>query len=159
LAQSHIRTICTRVQFAAGNGGGEGCPKGSVYGHVTATSPLVDYPLTGNVYLRSSSHPLPDLVMALHGPATQPLEIDAVGRIDSVGGGIRATFASVPDAPLSKVVLRMQGGKKGLLENSRNICRAANRATVLMDGQNGKVADSRPLLRADCGKKTKHRRR
>jgi hypothetical protein len=45
----------------------------------------------------------------------------------------------------------MQGGRKGLLENSRDICRHPNRATVQMDGQNGKIADSRPLLRASCG--------
>jgi uncharacterized repeat protein (TIGR01451 family) len=153
LAQSHIKTICTRMQFAAG-----ACPPGSIYGTVTATSPIIDYPLTGNVYLRSSDNPLPDMVLALHGPATQPLEVDAVGRIDSINGGIRTTFATVPDAPLTKVTLRMQGGKKGLLENSRNICRSLNRASVEMDGQNGKVGDSRPPLQADCPKQSRKAR-
>ena len=153
LAQSHIRTICTRVQFAD-----DKCPKGSVYGHATATSPLVDYTFTGPVYLRSSSNPLPDLVLALDGPGATPLEIDAVGRIDSVKGGIRATFAAVPDAPLTKVVLRMPGGKKSLLENSTSLCRRPQRATVLMDGQNGKVYDSRPELKVKCsGAKGKRR--
>jgi hypothetical protein len=151
LAQSHIRTICTRVQFAAGSGGGAECPKGSIYGKVSATSPLVDYPLTGNVYLRSSSHPLPDMVLALHGPPTQPLQVDAVGRIDSVDGGIRTTFATVPDAPLTKVVLRMPGGKKSLLENSTNICRSVNKASVDMDAHNGKAADFAAPLQARCG--------
>ena len=65
LAQEHIRTICTRVQFAA-----DQCPAGSIYGKAKATSPLVDYPLEGPVYLRSSSNPLPDLVMAFKGPPT-----------------------------------------------------------------------------------------
>src|SRR4029077_12537164 len=32
LAQSHIKTVCTRVQFAAGAGNGAECPKGSIYG-------------------------------------------------------------------------------------------------------------------------------
>ena len=27
-----------------------------------------------------------------------------------------------PDATLSRVILRVQGGKKGLIVNSRNIC-------------------------------------
>jgi len=147
LAQGHIRTICTRVQFAA-----DACPAGSIYGSVTATSPILGYPLTGDVYLRSSDHPLPDLVLKLEGPASQPIEVDAVGRIDSVRGGIRTTFEGLPDAPLTEVVLRMQGGKKSLLENSRNICRATERATVQMDGQNGKVNDFRPPLQAKCGK-------
>ena len=32
--------------------------------------------------------------------------------------GIRTTFESVPDAPVTKFVLEMKGGKKGLLVNS-----------------------------------------
>ena len=106
LAQNHIKTICTRVQFAA-----DQCPKGSIYGYVTATTPLLEKPLEGPLYLRSSSHPLPDLVAALHGQ----IDVDLVGRIDSKNGGIRTTFDAVPDAPVSKFVLTMQGGKKGLL--------------------------------------------
>jgi uncharacterized repeat protein (TIGR01451 family) len=157
LAQSHIRTICTRVQFAAGSGGGAQCPKGSVYGKVTATSPLVDYPLAGNVYLRSSSHALPDMVLALHGPPTQPIQVDAVGQIDSKNGGIRTTFATVPDAPLTKVVLRLPGGQKSLIENSTNICRSVNKATVQMDGQNGKASDFGAPLKARCGGKAKRK--
>jgi hypothetical protein len=146
LDQAHIRTICTRVQFAA-----DQCPKGSIYGKVTATTPILDQPLTGNVYLRSSNHNLPDLVLALRGPASQPIEIDAVGRIDSVHGGIRTTFAQVPDAPLTKVVLRMQGGKKSLLQNSRDICARSYRADVQMEAHSGRRVDSRPPLRARCG--------
>jgi hypothetical protein len=155
LDQSHIRTICTRVQFAA-----DACPKGSIYGHVRATSPLLDYALEGPVYLRSSSHNLPDLVLALHGPASHPIEIDAVGRIDSVNGGIRTTFAQVPDAPLTKVVLRMAGGQKSLLQNSRNLCASTNRADVQMDAHNGRTANSQPALRAaGCPAKAHKRHR
>jgi hypothetical protein len=153
LAQNHIRTICTRVQFAAGSGGGEQCPKGSVYGRVSATSPLFDHPLTGNVYLRSSAHPLPDMVLALHGPASQPIQVEAAGRIDSKDGGIRTTFAAVPDAPLTKVVLRLPGGKKSLLENSTDLCKAADKATVAMQAQSGRSAAFAAPLQIRCAKK------
>jgi hypothetical protein len=78
-----------------------------------------------------------------------------VGRIDSVKGGIRNTFEAVPDAPVSKFVLSMKGGSKGLLVNSRDLCTATHRATVQMDGQNGKTYDTTPVLKADCGKKSK----
>lgn len=145
LAQSHIGTICTRVQFAA-----DTCPPGSVYGTVTATSPLLDYPLTGDVYLRSSDHPLPDMVLKLKGPATQPIEIDTVGRIDSKNGGLRTTFATVPDQPLSKVILRLPAGRKSLLENSTDVCRGKHRASVAMSGQNGRQVNSTVPLRAKC---------
>ncbi len=145
LDQSHIRTICTRVQFAA-----DACPKGSIYGKAKAITPLLDAPLEGPVYLRSSNNPLPDMVMALEGQ----IDFDAVGRIDSVNGGIRTTFDYVPDAPLTKVILEMPGGKKSLLENSRNICRHTNRATAKLTAHNGKRHDFRPVLRATgCKKK------
>jgi hypothetical protein len=144
LAQEHIETICTRVQFAA-----DACPKGSVYGTAKAWTPLLDKPLEGPVYMRSSNNPLPDLVVALKGQ----IEVELSGRIDSKNGGIRATFDRVPDAPITKFVLRMKGGKKGLLVNSENTC-GKHRATVKMRGQNGRLANSRPLLvAAGCGRK------
>jgi hypothetical protein len=150
LAQSHINTVCTRVQFAA-----DQCPKGSIYGFAKATTPLLDKPLGGPVYLRSSSNPLPDLVADLHGA----IEIELSGRIDSINGGIRTTFDRVPDAPVSKFVLTMKGGKKGLLENSTNLCAAPNRAKVLLDGQNGKSADQRPVVANSCGKAPKAKKK
>ena len=148
LDQAHIRTVCTRVQFAAAPGNGAACPPGSVYGHARAFSPLLDSPLEGPVYLRSSSNPLPDLIAALDGQ----IQIALSGRIDSHKGGIRNSFDLVPDAPVSKFVLTMQGGKKGLLENSRNLCRSKNRAGALFDGQNGKTHDFNPLLKVRCPK-------
>jgi hypothetical protein len=150
LAQNHIKTICTRVQFAAST-----CPAGSVYGKARAFSPLIDQPLEGPVYLRSSSHALPDLVVALKGQ----IDVDLVGRIDSIKGGIRTTFEQVPDAPVSKFVLRMQGGAKGLLENSRNLCKSTHKATVEMDAQNAKSYDTRPELGNGCGKARKGKKK
>jgi hypothetical protein len=143
--QAHFRTICTRVQFAANS-----CPAGSIYGHVRAITPLLDYPLEGPVYLRSSNHKLPDLVVALRGPARQPIAIDAVGRVDSVNGGLRVRFEEVPDAPITKLIVTAQGAKKGLFQNSTNICKGTHRATLKLDAQNGKVHDSQPKLVAQC---------
>ena len=160
LDQGHLRNVCTRVQFNSGAGNGVDCPAGSIYGHVTATSPIVGYALEGNVYLRSTpEHELPDLVLALSGPASQPVAVSTVGRIDSVKGGIRSSFEAVPDVPLTKVVLRMGGGKKSLLQNSTNICKRTHKVDVRMDGQNGKFSDSTPTLKvAGCKKTHKHRR-
>lgn len=139
--QGHFRTICTRVQFAA-----DACPEGSVYGHVKAFSPLVDYPLEGPVYLRSSDNELPDLVMTVKGPPHQPVEAAAVARIDSIRGQLRATIGGFPDVPVTKAIVTMQGGEKGLLVNSRDICKRRYRTFVNMRGQNGKVHKIRPVL-------------
>ena len=151
LDNSHIKTICTRVQFAA-----HACPPASVYGRAKAITPLLDAPLQGPVYLRSSSNKLPDLVADLGGQINVVLD----GRIDSgKSGGIRTTFESVPDAPVSSFVLEMEGGRKGLLENSVNLCSGGHRATVLIDGQNGKSAGQRPPVTTSCKKSGKRAKR
>ncbi|HET9199003.1 MAG TPA: hypothetical protein VFN92_12215 [Solirubrobacterales bacterium] len=151
LDNEHIKTICTRVQFAAGEVPGERCPAASVYGYARAFTPLLDRPIQGPVFLRSSSHPLPDLVAALH---NDRIDINLAGRIDSFGEGrIRTTFGGVPDAPVTKFVLTMQGGKKGLLINSENICKGTHRAIVALNGQNGKRYVKRPAIKPQCRKK------
>jgi hypothetical protein len=144
LDQAHIGTVCTRVQFAA-----EKCPVRSIYGFARAFSPLLDQPLAGPVYLRSSNHTLPDLVAHLQGQVT----IDLAGRIDSFHGGVRTTFEALPDAPVHRFVLEMNGGRRGLLVNSTDLCHRSHRATVDLDGQNGKASDSSPALRIGCGKR------
>jgi uncharacterized repeat protein (TIGR01451 family) len=146
LDQGHIGTVCTRVQFAA-----KTCPAGSVYGKVSATTPLLDYPLTGNVYLRSSTHQLPDLVADLGGPASQPIEIALAGRTDAVKGALRNTFEAVPDAPVSKFHLELFGGKRGLIVLSSGLCKSP-RAQVKLDAQNGKVYDTNPVVKTSCKK-------
>jgi hypothetical protein len=140
---AHLTSICTKPQFAAGK-----CPRGSVYGQAAVTTPLLDEPLKGPVYLRSSGgeRALPDLVADLNGQ----IQIDLVGHIDSKKRGLRATFVGVPDAPISKFTLSMSGGRKGLLVNSTNTCIGKHLATVLFTAQNGKVANSRPAVQASC---------
>jgi hypothetical protein len=108
---------------------------------------LIDEPLEGPVYLRSSSHKLPDMVLSLHGI----VDIEAVGRIDSKNGGIRASFEAIPDAPISKVLLTMQGAKKGLIVNSIDLCKAkAQKADAAFTGQNGTPYDFKPALKSAC---------
>jgi hypothetical protein len=148
LDQSHIVTVCTRVQFAA-----HACPKGSLLGSARAITPLLERPLEGPVYLRSSSHELPDLVADLNG------QIDVVldGHVDSVDGRLRNTFEVVPDAPVSKFTLSLQGGSKGLLQNSTDLCASTNRAIAEFTGQNGKASDTEPVVKSKCPKSHKHR--
>lgn len=150
LAQEHINTVCTRVQFAA-----DACPAGAIYGKASATSPLLDQPLSGPVYLRSSDNPLPDLVAALRGPDSQPIEIEVAGRTDSIHGGLRNTFDVVPDAPVTKFTLELFGGKKSLIVNSRDLCKSVQKATVKLAGQNGRTHNFRPVVRNGCGKPRK----
>lgn len=158
LDQASISRVCTRVQFAAHE-----CPSGSIYGYARAYTPLLDRPLEGPVYLRSSDNPLPDLVAALHGQ----VDIELDGRTDTVGGRIRNTFEAIPDVPVSAFVLTLRGGRSGLLINSHSLCprrprhhrrrhRKAPplRAAAEIVAQNGKTANQSPKLRVPC--RTRH---
>lgn len=142
------------MQFAAAGGGGAGCPAASVYGHAEASTPLLEETLQGPVYLRSSDHKLPDLVIALHGI----VNVEVSARIDSIKGGIRATFEDIPDVPVEHFAIAMQGGAKGLLTNSRNVCERTYRMKVRLGAQNKKQTTLRPRLQANCKKARKKKR-
>jgi hypothetical protein len=145
----HINNPCTRPQFNE-----NACPQSSILGKVRAYSPLLAAPLTGNVYFRSNGgdRELPDLVAALRGR----INVDLVGFIDSVkpkgsdSPRVRTRFATVPDAPVSKFELEMFGGKRGLLQNSVNLCKAPQRAAVKFTAQNGKATQNHLKIKARC---------
>ncbi len=129
LDQSHIKTICTRVQLAANE-----CPKNSIYGHAKATSPLLDNALKGPVYLTSSNHELPDLLVDLHGQV--PIRLRGV--ISSEHGRLKTVFNNTPDVAVKKFELTMKGGNKGLLVNSRDLCSRQTTGFLNLKAQNSR---------------------
>ena len=129
LDQGHIKTVCTRVQLAANE-----CPKNSIYGNATATSPLLAGNLKGPVYLTSSSHELPDLLVDLHGQIPVRLR----GVISSAHGRLKTVFNETPDVAVKKFILTMKGGGKGLLINSRNLCSRQTTGFLNMLAQNSR---------------------
>ncbi|MFL5898531.1 MAG: hypothetical protein ACJ76D_08730 [Solirubrobacterales bacterium] len=144
---AHINNPCTRVQFNENN-----CPPKSVLGTARAVTPLLDRPLEGPVYFRSNGgeRELPDIVADLHGP----VHIVLVGFVDSVhrkGSGIsrvRNTFASVPDAPVTRFTLSLYGGRRGLFENHVDLCGAKHQAEADFSAQNGRKRKFRPAVKA-----------
>lgn len=147
----HINNPCTRVQFNAGE-----CPKGSILGRARAESPLLDQPLEGPVYFRSNGGErlLPDIVAHLKGE----FEFVLVGWVDQRRKRLRTRFFNVPDVPVSKFVLDLKGGKEGPLENNRNLCRRPLRANLLLQAQNGKSREARPVVKTSCKSRAKKRR-
>jgi hypothetical protein len=149
---AHINSPCTRVQFNA-----DACPPKSILGTATAYSPLLDKPLSGPVYFRSNGgeRELPDLVADLNGQ----IHVILVGFIDSVRVGkessrVRTRFQNVPDAPVSRFVLKLKGGRKGLIENSVDLCKTKPKATLKLVGQNGKASEVDQAIGTSCrGKK------
>jgi hypothetical protein len=156
---NHVANPCTRPQFAEHK-----CPSSSVLGKVRAFTPLLDKPLEGPIYFRANGgeRELPDAVADLNGQVhlVSVGFVDALHHKGSEESRIRTTIATVPDAPISKVIIELKGGKKhGLLVNSANICKSANRALVKMWGQNGKVQSSEPKIAVECGGKSAGRKK
>ena len=150
IADFYLFAKLTIVQFAAAQ-----CPEGSVYGFARAFTPLLDKPLEGPVYLRSSDNTLPDMVADLKGQVDIVLD----GRIDTFKGGIRTTFAGIPDLPVSKFEITVPGGKHGLLQASTNLCKKPVKGVIGLQGQNGKQLTQHVRIQRSCKRKAhkKHR--
>jgi hypothetical protein len=149
LEQNNIKTVCKQAQLRE-----DTCPKGSIYGRAKAWTPLLDKPLTGPVYLGVGfGHTLPDLVADLNGQ----IRVLVHGKVDTdKQEGLRNTFEAVPDAPVSKFVLEMNGGKKkGLIVNSTNICKGTHKAEVRFTAYNGKVETFEAPIANSCKGKGK----
>ncbi|HET9677111.1 MAG TPA: hypothetical protein VFP21_06370, partial [Solirubrobacterales bacterium] len=147
LAQENIKRICTRAEFNR-----EACPASSRYGRARAFSPLLAQPLEGDVYLRSSENQLPDLVASMHGGGAG-ITIDLVGRIDTFKGGLRGTFEGVPDAAVSRFVMKLFGGRRGLLVNAADLCAAGRLATARFVGHNNRGVLWHPKIKSQCAKR------
>lgn len=144
LDQANLDKVCSRPQLLS-----DACPPASVYGRAKAWSPLLDRPLEGPVYLGVGfGYTLPALVADLKGQVRILLK----GKVDTTKqAGLRNTFEAVPDAPVSRFVLEMKGGKKyGLLQNSENICRRPQRASALLRAQNGDALHLQPRIGISC---------
>ena len=113
---------------------------------------MLDGNLSGPVYLVSSSDKLPNLVADLRGQVNVQLR----GVITSVKGAMKTTFPTVPDAPVTKFVLKMEGGAKGLIQNSKDLCKSSRKGKLNMKGQNGKqFKNNKFVIKASCKKKKK----
>jgi hypothetical protein len=139
----HIGKVCTRGAFAAGR-----CPRGAAYGRVRVRTPLLDGPLSGRVFLRESDNRFPDLAVALNGD----VDLQLSGYIDSSRGRLRIVFSDLPDVPFSRLVLTMNGGKRGLLANTGGLCSRRWWARAGFVAQSGKRRSVTPVVHSGCSK-------
>jgi hypothetical protein len=145
LVKSRLGALCGQAQFAA-----HSCPPASVLGSAKATTPLLAAPLQGPVYLGSNGPKQPPELLADLGGA---VHVVLAGRLGATkAGAVRAGFEALPDAPLSKFVLSIDGGKKGLLENAADLCARTNRVAVVLDGQNAASSEGSLAVADGCKK-------
>ena len=145
------------------------CPKGSIVGRSRAVSPLLNDPLVGNVYFvknvrRSSSgnliRTLPMIVVALRGE----IAVNLVGESSVNEGQLVNTFDEVPDAPITRFNLNINGGRNGIIAVTRtrraliNLCATKRQiAEADIDGHNGRRHDTNIRIKTPCRKANSRR--
>jgi hypothetical protein len=96
---SKIGPSCSIADFDA-----DTCPANTIYGSVSAITPLLATPLIGNVYLLKQATSLPALYLRLRGP----IGVDVVGHTSFENvSQIRTKFDDLPDAPLTSLSLQV----------------------------------------------------
>jgi len=153
--------VCAYAIAQAVDGGAVGCPAATVVGKATAVTPLLAQPLTGKVYLvqgiRTNAQgqqvkTLPSLLIPLRGQIA--LDLRAQSSVNK-SGALVSTFATVPDAPVSKFTLKINGGKKGLLVitgRGKTICAAKQMTDANFGAQSGKAKSSATKMTTPCSK-------
>jgi hypothetical protein len=92
-----LQKACLSATFEANPAA---CPTASDVGTATVHTPILAQPLTGPIYLVShGSAKFPDAEVVLQGEGVT-VEVDGQSFVSS-SGALKATFASVPDAPFS----------------------------------------------------------
>jgi hypothetical protein len=149
--QRHLGNICSKAQLAA-----ERCAGRQSIGTVMTTTPLLDQPLTGPAYAVSGFGKLPHVVFILNG---QVLIMPEAESSSVKGGHLRTVVPVVPDAPIGHFRLRLFGGKRGYLVNTRSLCSSASTTKIEYFSQSGKKRTQSVATKTACGKGKGSKRR
>jgi hypothetical protein len=142
------------------------CPKGSIVGRARASTPLLKNDLAGNVYFvknvrtdpktGNQIRTLPMIVVALRGE----IAINLTGKSSTTKTGkLVNTFNDIPDAPITRFNLNIQGGNTGIITITRtrqakiNLCTSRHTAETDMDAHNGRRHDTNTNMKTPCTKK------
>ncbi|MBJ7329771.1 MAG: hypothetical protein JHC95_07740 [Solirubrobacteraceae bacterium] len=133
---TRVNRACPVADFTAG-----ACKPQSILGKASATTPLLNTPLAGNVVMVTvPGAPLPELRIQLNGL----LPVTLAGKIQfGANNRLITVINPVPDVPLSKFDLSFNGGDDSVLQANRNLCAEAS---VPFDGTFG--AQSGPTYKS-----------
>jgi hypothetical protein len=142
---TQLGRACAAAQVLA-----RSCPATARVGTVAAATPLLAQPLTGTVYLAARpAGQLPGLAIQLADPI--PLRLE--GTVEITQNGLKTTFTGLPDVPLSRFALDLDGGAAGAFQLGSDLCAVATPpvVTATFAAQSGKqTAETKPLRVEGC---------
>jgi hypothetical protein len=146
---STIQKSCPAATFETGPPPG-GCTESSVVGHAVVTTPVLPGQLTGKAYFVShAAESFPDLELVLHdGGVTVVL----VGHTHIAKSSITtSTFESLPDVPISSVVVSLPVGPTSALSSNGALCHANLLAPTTIIAQSGaKITQNTKIAVSGC---------
>jgi NHL repeat len=135
-----LQKACLAATFEANPAS---CPKASNVGTATATTPVLNVPLTGPAYIVShGGEAFPDLEIVLQG---ENVTLILVGNTQIKNGITSSTFKTVPDAPVSSFELKLPTGPFSILganvpqSKKYNLCGQSLPMPTQITAQNGAV--------------------
>lgn len=165
LDPNNSQNVCPYTVARAVTTGPANCPDTTVVGHATAVTPLLSQPLSGPVYLVQGlsftggveTHTLPTLLIPLRGQ----IALDLRAQTSVSHNKLVTTFPTIPDAAVSKFMLTINGGKKGILVitgRGRSICGKPQVTDANLVAQSGKAESpdikmTTPCIAAHSGRK------
>src|SRR4051794_10310796 len=107
-----------------------GCPPEARVGPASASTPLLPRPLTGPVIFTSNAAPGEPALAVVLGP---PVPLTLIGAVQLLPGALTNTFDGIPDLPLTRFELTLDGGggkNTGQVVNLADLCRAGTPLTL-----------------------------
>ncbi len=140
---------CSDAQLRLGVDGVASCPDASKIGTVSVTTPLLDHPLAGSIFLRTQNSDDPDsgqlfrIAIEIRSDddgidIKQPASIAA----NPNSGRLTATFDQIPQLPISSLELHFKSGPRAPLATPSTCDAASNLSNIAMTSWSNKTVAS-----------------
>ena len=174
LGQSNLRSVSVTLPLAlaldpknsenlcsVSAGDSDSCPADTAIGTARVTTPVLDQPLDGTVYLvqgirtgpgGQQIRTLPALLVTLRGAVA--LDLRGQTSVDSASRLV-TTFPTAPDVPFSSFALTIGGGRGGILvvTGHANVCRGQQTALAAFGAQSGASKNVAVGIGVPCAKR------
>jgi hypothetical protein len=145
---------CADADLELGQEGPSSCPDGAKIGTVRLTTPLLDHPLGGFIWLRpqNSQDPASGELFRIAVEVRSDddgvhLKLPGAVRADPDTGRLTTTFDQLPQLPFSAMHLQFKSGPRAPLTTPRTC--GAQSAPTLMTGWNDKVVPDQATFSVD----------